>query len=289
MGPRSGDVRRLCNPRMPALFSGKTDRTGYVTEPFSNNPGVEPPSTGIAAPWMWRPFAPHRNTVRSAISAGSAIRLMPSRAIACALISSMVLPAALARCANSSCTRSVAVRPGWMMLTLTPSFMPSRDSPLVKFAIAALQEPPIRKSGLGVRAAPPPILTTLPCASVSIGQNMRDSRTQPKNFSMKPSCQVSSESSRKLPALVAPALLTSTSQRPRPFFTSACSLWQSSVAQIERSGDGLGSAGLRSRAPPAPGSSEVEAITVCAPSRANASAMPRPMPRLPPDDDQPCL
>jgi hypothetical protein len=48
---------------------------------------------------------------------------------------------------------------------------------LAKFAIAALTAPPIRKSGPGVRAAPPTMLTILPCACLSNGQNSRVSRT----------------------------------------------------------------------------------------------------------------
>ena len=54
------------------------------------------------------------------------------------------------------------------MLTPTPSFMPRRDSPLVKFAMAALQEPPIRKSWLGVRAAPPPPVIAKTSAPVAV-------------------------------------------------------------------------------------------------------------------------
>ena len=39
------------------------------------------------------------------------------------------------------------------------------------------------KSAPGERAAPPPMLTTWPCAAFSIGQNSRHIRTQAKNFS----------------------------------------------------------------------------------------------------------
>ncbi len=59
----------------------------------------------------------------------------------------------------------------------------------MKFAVAALTEPPIRNSGSTVRAAPPMMLTTWPCAALSSGQNRRVSRTAPKNFSAKPSSQ----------------------------------------------------------------------------------------------------
>ena len=72
------------------------------------------------------------------------------------------MPLACARCCNSVMTRSVSVRPGWITLTLTPSFLPSPESPLEKFAIAAFTEPPIRNSASGVRAAPPMMLTTWP-------------------------------------------------------------------------------------------------------------------------------
>src|SRR5215813_2364542 len=100
-----------------------------------------------------------------------------------------------------------------MTLTLTLSRLPSFDSPLEKLATAALTAPPIKNSASGVRAAPPTMLTTLPCEAFSSGQNRRVSRTQPKNFSAKPSSQTASGNSRNAPARVAPALLTSTSQR----------------------------------------------------------------------------
>jgi hypothetical protein len=70
-----------------------------------------------------------------------------------------------------------------MTLTLTLSRLPSFDRPLEKLATAALTEPPIKNSASGVRAAPPTILTTLPCEAFNSGQNRRVSRTQPKNFS----------------------------------------------------------------------------------------------------------
>ena len=64
-----------------------------------------------------------------------------------------------------------------------PSRLPSCDSDFEKFPMAALTEPPMVKSAPGVRAAPPMILTTWPCAAFSIGQNSRHIRTQPKNLS----------------------------------------------------------------------------------------------------------
>ena len=39
--------------------------------------------------------------------------------------------------------------------------------------MAALTEPPTRNSGSGVRAAPPMMLITWPCAAFSSGQNSR--------------------------------------------------------------------------------------------------------------------
>src|SRR5215469_15221193 len=71
----------------------------------------------------------------------------------------------------------------WMTLTLTPSRLPSWESALEKFPIAALTDAPMEKSAAGERAAPPPILTTEPWAALSVGQNNRHIRTQPKNFS----------------------------------------------------------------------------------------------------------
>src|SRR5215475_554630 len=70
--------------------------------------------------------------------------------------SSTALPCAAARCCSSISERSVAVVPGWMMLTLTPSRSPSLDRPFEKLATAALTEAPIRNSASGVRPAPPP-------------------------------------------------------------------------------------------------------------------------------------
>src|SRR5215471_3927366 len=58
-----------------------------------------------------------------------------------------------------------------MTLTLTLSRLPSFDRPLEKLATAALTAPPIRNSASGVRAAPPTILTTLPCEAFNSGQN----------------------------------------------------------------------------------------------------------------------
>jgi hypothetical protein len=69
-----------------------------------------------------------------------------------------------------------------MTLTLTPSRLPSWDSALEKLPIAAFTEAPIEKSAPGERAASPPMLTTQPCAALSIGQNRRHIRTHPKNF-----------------------------------------------------------------------------------------------------------
>ena len=148
--------------------------------------------------------------MRSAMSSGVDMRRAPLLASAAARSSSTLLPVAAERCANISSCRSVRVLPGWITLTLTPSRMPSFDSPLAKLAAAALTELPTRNVGSGARAAPPTTQTTWPCAALSIGQNRRESRTAAKYFSANPSMKASSGSSRKLPARVRPALLTTT-------------------------------------------------------------------------------
>src|SRR5215467_2045081 len=172
-----------------------------------------------------------------------------------------------------------------MTLTLTLSRLPSFDRPLEKLATAALTAPPIKNSASGVRAAPPTMLTTLPCEAFSSGQNRRVSRTQPKNFSAKPSSQTASGRSRNAPARVAPALLTSTSQRWKRSLTrwNNCS-HASSLRRSPAMVSGCGPSAATALAAAARFcSEEEEASTVCAPSRANASAMPRPIPRLAPE------
>src|SRR6516164_8903877 len=168
-----------------------------------------------------------------------------------------------------------------MTLTLTLSRLPSLDRPLEKLATAALTEPPIKNSASGVRAAPPTMLTTLPCEAFNSGQNSRVSRTQPKNFSAKPSSQTASGKSGNAPARVAPALLTSTSQRWKRSLTrrNNCS-HASSLRRSPATVNGCGPSAATALAAAARFCSEEDACTVCAPSRANASAMPRPMPRL---------
>src|SRR5499426_4477191 len=171
-----------------------------------------------------------------------------------------------------------------MTLTLTLSRLPSLARPLEKLATAALTEPPIKNSASGVRAAPPTMLTTLPCEAFNSGQNRRVSRTQPKNFSAKPSSQTASGNSRNAPARVAPALLTSTSQRWKRSLTrrNNCS-HASSLRRSPATVSGCGPSAAIALAAAARFCSEEEASTVCAPSRANASAMPRPIPRLAPE------
>src|SRR5215831_2126334 len=171
-----------------------------------------------------------------------------------------------------------------MTLTLTLSRLPSLDRPLEKLATAALTEPPIKNSASGVRAAPPTMLTTLPCEAFNSGQNSRVSRTQPKNFSAKPSSQTASGKSRNAPARVAPALLTSTSQRWKRSLTrwNNCS-HASSLRRSPATVSGCGPSAATALAAATRFCSDEEASTVCAPSRANASAMPRPIPRLAPE------
>src|SRR6266516_1198356 len=171
-----------------------------------------------------------------------------------------------------------------MTLTLTLSRLPSFDRPLEKLATAALTAPPIKNSGSGVRAAPPTILITLPCEAFNSGQNSRVSRTAPKNFRAKPSSQTASGKSRNAPARVAPALLTSTSQRRKRSFTrlNNCS-HAASVRRSPATVNGCGPSAAMILTAAVRFCSEEEASTVCAPARANASAMPRPMPRLAPE------
>src|SRR5215510_2758972 len=171
-----------------------------------------------------------------------------------------------------------------MTLTLTLSRLPSLERPLEKLATAALTEPPIKNSASGVRAAPPTMLTTLPCEAFNSGQNNRVSRTQPKNFNAKPSSQIASGNSRNAPARVAPALLTSTSQRWKRSLTwrNNCS-HASSLRRSPATVSGCGPSAATALAAAARFCSEEDASTVCAPSPANASAMPRPIPRLAPE------
>src|SRR5262245_44661611 len=238
----------------------------------------------MAAPWTWRARSEQRNSASAAMSSGLPKRRMLLWASASSRSCSTVLPSAAARCSSSCCRRSVSVLPGWMTFTLTSSRLPSLDRPLEKLATAALTDPPIRNSASGVRAAPPTMLTTLPCAAFSSGQNSRVSRTQPKNFSAEPSSQAASGSSRNAPARVAPALLTSTSQRRNRSLTSPNSRSQaSSRRRSPATVNGCGPAAATALAAAARFCSDEEASTVCAPSRAKARAMPRPMPRLPPE------
>src|SRR5262249_12089605 len=98
------------------------------------------------------------------------------------------------------------------------------------------------------------------------------------------SSQVASDNSRKAPARVAPALLTRTSQRPKRPLTrlNNCS-HAASGTQPPATVAGCGRSAAMTLAAAARFFSEEEASTVCAPSRANASAMPRPIPRLAPE------
>ena len=120
---------------------------------------------------MWRPLALARNTASSATSSGWPMRRKPLLASASSRTCSTVLFCALANCANNCSTRSVCGLAGMDDIDVDVVAVADRGEPLAKFAIAALTAPPIRKSGPGVRAAPPMILTMLPCASFSSGQN----------------------------------------------------------------------------------------------------------------------
>ena len=82
------------------------------------------------------------------------MRRTPLLAIASARSSSTAVPTLRRAGAAAFSVRSVAVVPGWMALTLTPSRMPRRDRPLVKFASAELTDPPMQEFGLdGARRA----------------------------------------------------------------------------------------------------------------------------------------
>src|SRR6185503_7294546 len=106
---------------------------------------------------------------------------------------------------------------------------------------------------------------------------------QAKYFSAKPSWNAASGISRKLPLRVAPALLTSTSQRPSFSCTKACSASQaSSVFRSPASVSGFGPLLPIVAAAASRFACDDAASTVCAPSRANDCAIARPIPRLPP-------
>ena len=212
------------------------------------------------------------------------MRRMPVLLNCSALTWSGVFPCALANCSISCCIRSVSVVPGWMTLMLTSSRLPRPTRPFEKLAKAALTEPPTRNSGPGVRAAPPMMLTMLPCAAFRSGQNSRVMRTAPKNLSAKPSVHVSSASVRKSPPRVAPALLMSTSQRPKRALTSAWTCSQPlSVRRSAATVIGGGPPAAATTFAPSDRLAGFDAAsTVCAPSRAKAAATARPMPRLPP-------
>src|SRR5919197_2814905 len=147
-----------------------------------------------------------------------------------------------------------------------------------------IHRPADEELGIGRAGGAPTMLITLPCAAFNSGQNSRVSRTHPKNFSAKPSSQAASAKSTNAPARVAPALLTRTSQRRKRSLTrlNSCS-HASSVRRSPATVNGCGPSAPIALEAAARFCSEEEASTVCAPSRAKASAVPRPIPRLAPE------
>ncbi len=150
------------------------------------------------------------------------MRRTPLLAIASARSSSTGRPDDSARWRSRFSVRSVAVAPGWMALTLTPSRMPSRDRPLLKFASAELTDPPIRNSGsTRARRAADDV------DDVAL-RRLQERPKQPRQphgaeeFERKAvEPQIVRRASRKSPARVAPAQFTSTSQRLKRSLTRA--------------------------------------------------------------------
>ena len=124
------------------------------------------------------PRRSHRNTASAATSSGWPMRRRPllTQRLGAHLLHGLVLR--LGELLRTAARRGrSASAPGWMTLMLMSSRLPSAVRPLAKLAMAALTAPPIRNSGPGVRAAPPTMLTMLPCAALSSGQNNSVSRT----------------------------------------------------------------------------------------------------------------
>src|SRR5579863_4062467 len=104
--------------------------------------------------------------------------------------------------------------PGLMQFTCTPSAIPSSARALVNESIAALTDPPMANSAPGVRPPAPETKSNDPLDAFKYGHAARDTRIEPKYFNANPSAKSASVNSRKLPRLVAPALLTAMSKVP---------------------------------------------------------------------------
>ena len=181
-------------------------------------------------------------------------------------------------------SRSVSTRPGLIELTCTPSALPMSAIALVKATQAALTELPMVKGASGSLPPMPAIVTSEPRCALSSGQASRVSRTWAKNLSAKPSAQSASDSLKKSPRWVAPALLTRMSSRPKlASHRLDQRLFGALLAQIEHRDGGLAALGLdlgrdrvqRRLVPPGDAARSQ-------PSSASDSAMPCPMPRLAP-------
>ena len=176
--------------------------------------------------------------------------------------------------------RSVAIEPGLMALTLTPSRLPRSASTLVRFINAALTAPPMAKSALPVRPPMPAMLTIVPCVRMRCGHAARQSRIAANSLSAKPSCQSASIRSRKSPRFVAPATLTTASMRPHCSMVVAISSAGAVGSRRSQATNLAPCANLlvRSRRR----SAERATATMRAPSAASLVAMARPMPLLAP-------
>ena len=145
--------------KRPAAGIQKCERRSVVA-------GVAPPSTAIAVPWMWRARSEHRNNASAAMSSG-----LPKRRVL--FLTSASGAQLLDRLAQRR--RPLLAQ---LFLPLGVGIAGMNDvhvdvvavaelrQALGKLAMAALTEPPIRNSGSAVRAAPPMMLTTLPCGGL---------------------------------------------------------------------------------------------------------------------------
>ena len=217
------------------------------------------------------------------MSSGSPNRTILARVTISRAAASESPPCCAAAASSQARSRSVRIYPGLTAFTCTPSRTPISASALVNDRHAPFTEPPMVKSGPGVRPPVPMMFSTAPRRCFRCGQAARTRRTAPKNFSAKPSVQSASESFRNSPRRVAPALFTTMSIAPNP----------SSAARTTApgaSGSRKSAASVFTLPPTLPIASAASAnatlsraaIITCAPSRANRNAMARPIPRLPP-------
>ena len=81
--------------------------------------------------------------------------LRPSPELMRCAACSRSMPCSDAKRSSLFCNRSVAIEPGLIALTRTPSFKPRSASAFVRLSNAALTEPPIANSALPVRPPMP--------------------------------------------------------------------------------------------------------------------------------------